>query len=50
MYLDSAYHSELQITPGTGLVGLVAGLLGAEEVIITDQEYKNALSRAEPSR
>jgi predicted nicotinamide N-methyase len=25
--------------PGTGLVGLVAGLLGAQEVVITDQEY-----------
>lgn len=29
----------VQATIGTGLVGLVAGLLGAQKVVITDQEY-----------
>lgn len=29
----------VQAAIGTGLVGLVAGLLGAQKVVITDQEY-----------
>ncbi|KEP54097.1 putative methyltransferase [Rhizoctonia solani 123E] len=32
------HHRFYQSQTGTGLVGLVAGLLGAEEVVITDQE------------
>ncbi|CAE6457837.1 unnamed protein product [Rhizoctonia solani] len=34
----------IELGSGTGLVGLVAGLLGAEEVVITDQESEQLIN------